>query len=246
MNSKSRIEVKSLKPKNSFTLIELLVVVAIIAVLIALLLPSLKSARDVAKRVVCASQMRQYGMATQMYLYQYNQIPWFAFSNSPMTGLWYDALKSFVGLPGEDSDEKIRRCSTGEAWIGAHYGGENYGDPVAPFVYNKVDGKIQKPVTLAECEDPAGWALFLDSFDFFVYTPSASYWRLRYDTDNDGILDSMNPTNPLEKYNRAQPRVHSEGCNLVLGDGHVEWVAFRELFKSFRGQVVHRFWWRDR
>jgi prepilin-type N-terminal cleavage/methylation domain-containing protein/prepilin-type processing-associated H-X9-DG protein len=234
-----------LKSKACFTLIELLVVVAIIAVLIAILLPSLTAARDVGKKVVCANQMRQYGIANQMYLFQYNQIPWFAFSNMAMTDPWFDTLKPFVGLATTDSDEKIRRCPTELAWIGAHYGGENYGDPVAPFVYYQVDGKIQKRVTLAECDDPAGWVLFLDSVSFFVYTPSANYWRLLYDTDGDGILDSMN-TNPLDKYNRAQPRVHREGCNLALGDGHVEWVAFKELFKTFRGKVVHRFWWRDR
>lgn len=55
------------KIKACFTLIELLVVVTIISVLIALLLPALSRARESAKRVVCASQLRSHGTVFNMY-----------------------------------------------------------------------------------------------------------------------------------------------------------------------------------
>lgn len=53
--------------KNSFTLIELLVVIAIIAILAALLLPSLRMAKEVAIQAVCKGRMKQVGIGCTMY-----------------------------------------------------------------------------------------------------------------------------------------------------------------------------------
>lgn len=53
--------------KRGFTLIELLVVVAIIALLIAILLPSLGKARDQAKLTTCGARLKQWGVAMNLY-----------------------------------------------------------------------------------------------------------------------------------------------------------------------------------
>ena len=53
--------------KLAFTLIEMLVVIAIIAILVALLLPALKGARERTRRVICGSMLKQHSLVVEMY-----------------------------------------------------------------------------------------------------------------------------------------------------------------------------------
>jgi len=61
--------------KKGFTLIELLVVIAIIAILAAILLPALARAREQGRRASCMSNLKQLGLALEMYSQVFSQ--WF-------------------------------------------------------------------------------------------------------------------------------------------------------------------------
>ncbi|MGC9259196.1 MAG: DUF1559 domain-containing protein [Phycisphaerae bacterium] len=78
---------RSLNRKAAFTLIELLVVISIIAILIALLLPALARAKQLALRLQCASNMRQIGIALHEYANEYRgQYPLSYSGNWPFGG----------------------------------------------------------------------------------------------------------------------------------------------------------------
>ncbi len=91
-------------PGRAFTLIELLVVVAIIALLIAILLPSLSKARGQARTTLCASRIGQLDKAMLMYTDDFGEFP------------------PFIGLtPGWDFPDTDRHigsiCDPNEDWL---------------------------------------------------------------------------------------------------------------------------------
>ncbi len=92
--------------RHAFTLIELLVVVAIIALLISILLPSLSKARAQARTTLCASRIGQLVKAVLIYSEDYNEIPpfWSYVRYGPTHEDEFDNIETWLG---SEPDMKI-------------------------------------------------------------------------------------------------------------------------------------------
>jgi prepilin-type N-terminal cleavage/methylation domain-containing protein/prepilin-type processing-associated H-X9-DG protein len=108
LRQKTTIPGNSTKGRHGFTLIELLVVIAIIALLAALLLPTLHRAKQAGHMAVCKSNLRQWDLALKLYLDDFGgYVP--ASMLEPPTfarGFWYWRLGHYIGLP----DAELRFC----------------------------------------------------------------------------------------------------------------------------------------
>lgn len=99
--------------RNAFTLVELLVVITILAIIVALLLPTVTLARDAAAGTRCIAHLRQIGMGLSAYTADERFLPPVADTWDSTLGYWHQRIAPYIDHGFRGWDESYRR---GVSW----------------------------------------------------------------------------------------------------------------------------------
>jgi len=239
---------------RAFTLIELLVVVAILALLMAILLPALSRAREHAKSVKCLTNLSGMEKAHWMYMTEYNQFiqgglaHGGAHANEPVA--WINTLQTYYG------GRLLRRCPSDDSphWPAADRG-QNIPVNAGPYTLANpqqfrrlsygindfldpdlnIDKGAYKYIT--QIPNPSRTIHFVEMAELDEYAAS--------DHIHADLFASPSPNGPPIQAAK-QLEIHQHGgtaknwkarANYGFLDGHAETLRFEETFKNISSNM---------
>ena len=234
---------------RGFTLIELLVVIAIIAILASILFPVFARAREAARSTSCVSNLKQLGVAFQMYTQDYDEsvFPLYFNGAAGVTNpdnqgawRWFWVLQPYV------KNLEIRKCPSDKNDPNGYYNASDpfYGYYVGMFMsygYNveyfapNANGTPggappSRPISLAAIGSPADTVAFAEST--YSTAGGAGGADLAFHNGFYRVLPPSRWTgsSPLTKtsFGYVWPR-HHEKANVLWADGHVKPTSIDRL-----------------
>jgi prepilin-type N-terminal cleavage/methylation domain-containing protein len=238
--------------KKAFTLIELLVVIAIIAILAAILFPVFAQAKAAAKKVACLSNTRQIGIATQLYINDYDgsymqskqsdaqpQIDDYAGQiENPDTGSIFATLLTYTGHGGTSTEDvlfqqKLYACPSDPSPF----------DPSCPDVINiggphvisyLINGYYVWGLNESQIPYPANNIEYAERRSV-AFNGNAPYcddiYHPWFNIDNPNLGNANGVDNEMDpQIGAIQTNRHGPGSNFTFAEGHAKYYNWTQTW----------------
>jgi prepilin-type N-terminal cleavage/methylation domain-containing protein/prepilin-type processing-associated H-X9-DG protein len=232
-----------MKRQPGFTLIELLVVIAIIALLMGILMPALSRVRDMGKRVGCMNNMRQVGIALQMYVNENRKLPpkrhpvYDFYSPSALPNV-LNLLGPFLKSSNEDISPAVYNCPSlkphpDNDYAPTEYSSTSLSANTVPLGRSLTD--IPRPAAIIVLQE--AWSLsnqLWNQPEPVNRSQDALEGRIKntYHEWHMYASRSVHPCYISWEMREHLSNVHDEGGNLIFADGHAEYRKFEKLRSS--------------